>query len=69
MDIQRHVGRKVEKLRRGKGWSQEKLGFESGFHRTYISQVERGITNPTLDSLKRIADTLSVPCWELIEPM
>ena len=31
-----------------RGISQEKLGFESGYHRTYIGMLERGLQNPTL---------------------
>ncbi|MCG8505597.1 MAG: helix-turn-helix domain-containing protein [Sphingomonadales bacterium] len=68
MAIQKHVGKKIARLRRQKGISQEELGFDSGFHRTYISQVERGVTNPTIGSLKQIANALSVPCWKLVEP-
>jgi transcriptional regulator with XRE-family HTH domain len=68
MEIGEHVGGKVRHLRLRKGWSQEELAFKSGLHRTYVSQVERADTNPTLTSLKRLADALSVPCWKLIEP-
>lgn len=69
MDIRRHVGLKVAELRHQKGWSQEELGFNSGVHRTYVSQVERGVINPTIANLKRLADALAVPCWQLIEPL
>ena len=68
MKIQKHVGRQVAKYRKAKGLSQEQLSFEAGFHRTYISQVERGVINPTINSLKRISGALSVPCWNLIKP-
>ena len=69
MEIRRHVGRKVAGLRQERGLSQEDLSFQSGFHRTYISQVERGAINPTIESLKRLADSLEVPCHKLIEPL
>ena len=48
------------KIRREKGWPQEKLAFESDVHRTYISGVERGARNPTVLVLGRIADALGV---------
>ena len=41
------------RIRREKDWSQEKLAFESGIHRTYISGMERGIRNPTRLKRKR----------------
>lgn len=38
--------------------SQEELAARSGIDRTYISGVERGIRNPTLDVMQRIAKAL-----------
>ncbi len=40
--------------------SQEELAFESGFDRTYISLLERGIRNPTVRSLVKLANALNV---------
>jgi transcriptional regulator with XRE-family HTH domain len=66
MDIRKQVGLNVQRLRREIGWSQEDLAFESGLHRTYISGVERGVRNPTVMVLQRIADALSVEPAELL---
>ena len=66
MDIRRLVGLKVRKFREQKGWSQEELAFECGLHRTYISGVERGVRNPTVMVLDRIARTLEVAPPELL---
>ena len=41
------------------GISQEALGFLSGLDRTYISGIERGVRNPTLRVIWRLADALS----------
>ena len=60
MDSRKLVGRNIRRIRREKGWSQEKLAFESDVHRTYISGVERGARNPTVLVLGRIADALGV---------
>lgn len=43
------------------GWSQEKLSFEAGLHRTYIGAVERGGKNITLRNIIRVAVALQVP--------
>ena len=60
MDIRRQVGINVQRLRKGRTWSQEDLAFESGLHRTYISGIERGARNPTVLVLKELADALEV---------
>ena len=52
------VGRRIRALREAKGWSQEKLAFESGLHRTYIGGVERGERNVSVLNLRRIAVVL-----------
>lgn len=58
--IEVKMGHAVRELRLGKGWSQEKLSFESGLHRTYIGAVERGEKNLTVKNLARIANALGV---------
>ncbi len=59
-------GRVLQQIRQERGLSQEQLGFESGYHRTYISFVERGKKNPTLSTIMDLADTLRVPASEMI---
>ncbi len=66
MDIRKQVGLNVKRLRREKGWSQEDLADECGLHRTYISGVERGIRNPTVLVIEKIARTLGVEAAELM---
>lgn len=68
MDIQRRVGRNVRRLRRERGLSQEELGFEAELHRTYISGVERGIRNPTILIIEKIAAALGTQPHTLLEP-
>nr|WP_315241836.1 helix-turn-helix transcriptional regulator [uncultured Albidiferax sp.] len=57
----------VQALRLRMGVSQEKLAEMAGFHRTYLSQVERQVTNPTVDNVQKLADVLSVPVARLFE--
>ena len=63
------VGVVVRELREQAGHSQERLSNECGFDRTYISRVERGIINPTVSRLWRIADVLKTPLSQLAERM
>ncbi len=67
MEVQQGVGINVRKFRKERGLSQEALAFECGLHRTYISGVERGIRNPTVVVLEKIATALRVPTWRLLE--
>lgn len=49
------------------GWSQEDLAFEPDIDRTYISGVERGVRNPSLDMLVKLAKTLRMMPSKLLE--
>ena len=69
MDIQRQVGINVKKWRRARGLSQEELAFEARMDRTYVSGVERGIRNPTVRVLARMAKALKVPPSRLLETL
>ena len=46
--------------------SQEQLAHEAGVHRTYVGHVERGETTPTLYSIVRLAEALSIEAGELV---
>lgn len=67
MDIRRRVGLNLKKHRQAAGLSQEGLADECGLHRTYVSGVERGIRNPTVMVLDRLAAPLDIPAWRLLE--
>jgi transcriptional regulator with XRE-family HTH domain len=53
-------GDSVRALRTKRGWSQERLAKRAGLHRTYISDVERGVRNSRLATIVRIANALRV---------
>tara|TARA_R110002094_G_scaffold57631_2_gene68764 strand:+ start:799 stop:1008 length:210 start_codon:yes stop_codon:yes gene_type:complete len=66
MDIRKKFGARLRKLREAQGWSQEELADRAGLHRTYISSVERGVRNPTITVLAKIAAALGVSLAELL---
>lgn len=61
------VGKRIRNLREGRGISQEVLAEKSSLHRTYIGGVERGLRNPSLKSLQRIAKGLGVGVVDLFQ--
>ena len=61
------VGKRIRNLRERKGISQEVLAEKSSLHRTYIGGVERGLRNPSLKSLHRIANGLGVDMVDLFQ--
>lgn len=67
MDIRAIVGGNVRKYRERIGVSQEQLAFQSELHRTYVSGVERGIRNPSVVIVARLAIALGVEPSKLLE--
>ena len=52
---------KLRTIREKKGWSQGELSRQSGIHRTYISGIEKGLRNPSLKNIYKLAQALEVP--------
>lgn len=67
MDVRRRLGVNVRRLREARGLSQERFGFESGLDRTYVSGIERGVRNPTIVVVEKIANALGVPADVLLK--
>ena len=66
MDVRKRVGVNLKRLRQDNGLSQEELAFESGLHRTYVSGIERGVRNPTVMIIEKLAKTFGVAPAELL---
>ena len=54
-------------LRNELGFSQERLAEDAGLHWTYVSGVERGIRNPSLDAIEKLARGLKVGPGDLFQ--
>ena len=67
MDLRQVVGKNVKFWRHKRAMSQEQLAFDSELHRTYVSAVERGIRNPTIETLGKLAKALSVRPLHLLD--
>lgn len=67
MDIRERIGWNLKRLRRERNITQEDFATDSGFDRGYISGVERGVRNPSVLVLDRIAKALHVDVIELFD--
>jgi transcriptional regulator with XRE-family HTH domain len=64
-DVKRLIGDRIRQLRKEKGLSQEKLGYESELHCTHIGSIERGQKNWSIDTLIKVAKGLNVEVADL----
>jgi transcriptional regulator with XRE-family HTH domain len=58
----------LRKLRTERGISQERLAADTGIDRAYVSEIERGLGNVTVDVLDRLADVLDTPLAAFFHP-
>lgn len=63
------LGKRIKQCRHAVEKSQETLAFEAHVDRTYISAIERGIANPSVETLANICYSLSVTLAELFAPL
>lgn len=56
----------LRQLRTERGFSQESFAGSVGIHRTYVSQLERGLKSPSLHTIQSIARSLDISLSELM---
>lgn len=65
--LRTNFGERVRELRKAAGLSQEAFADKCGFARSYMSRVERGAANCSLDAIEVFAAGLNVPVASLFE--
>lgn len=60
------LGKEIARLRKRLGVSQEELAFRAEVHRTYISQLERGLKSPTLRMILTLSCALKASASKLV---
>jgi transcriptional regulator with XRE-family HTH domain len=65
--LRKTFGERIKLLRRNAEISQENFATECGFARSYMSRIERGTSNVSLDAIERIASGLQVSVEELFK--
>lgn len=63
----RKFGEKVASLRKIRSLKQDELAFKTNISPSYLSAIERGITDTTISTAKRLAKSLNVKIQELFE--
>lgn len=65
MDTKEMIGSRIREIRTKKGMTQEALAEKMGINPKFISSIERGKENPTLNTIINLADSLGVPIGEV----
>jgi transcriptional regulator with XRE-family HTH domain len=68
-DINKRFGLVIRQWRLKASLSQEELAARAGLHRTYVSDVERGRRNPSLQSIAKLTNALKVSVSVLFQTM
>jgi len=66
-DLKEAISSNIKKYRKAKGVSQEKLALLSAIDRSYMSEIERCLANPSIEALLRISNALEVPPEDLLK--
>ncbi|MBI2356131.1 MAG: helix-turn-helix transcriptional regulator [Candidatus Doudnabacteria bacterium] len=65
-DIKKQLGQRIKELRLKAQYSQEELAAKAGLHRTYMSDIERGERNVSVENIEKIAKALGVKSSDLL---
>lgn len=60
-------GQRLKHLRTQAGLTQNDLGFKTGIDRSYLSNIETGDRNVSIDIMEKLADALGIPMRDLFE--
>lgn len=67
MDIREQLGRRIRDLRKKQGFTQERLAEAASVDVKYLGNIERGRENPSIGTLEKLANTLSVKMHQILD--
>ena len=67
MDVKENFGLRIKEIRKLRGMSQEQLASGSGLDRSYVSGIEQGKRNASLEVIAKLANVLEIQIKELFE--
>jgi transcriptional regulator with XRE-family HTH domain len=65
--LSKRLGKCIRELRVEMGMSQVEFGERCGFYQTYLSRIENGHANPTLNAMEVIANALGLTVFDLFD--
>lgn len=66
MGSQEKIGKNIQRIRKKAGVTQEELADKAGVHVSYISRIERGVVNSSIEVIESIAKALKVKSSEIL---
>jgi transcriptional regulator with XRE-family HTH domain len=66
MDDKKLIGRRLREIRKKHGYSQERVAELANLASNYLSRLEMGRENPTVDTLLKLSRVYKVNLWELL---
>ena len=69
LSLRLRFGHRIRELRLATGMTQEEFAEHCGFARTYMSRIETGGANPSLEAIHTLADGLKVELSVLFEQL
>lgn len=66
-DLKQAFGKVLREVRESRGMSQQELADYSEIDRTYLSNLERGLNNPTLNVIFKLAEILKMKPGEFVD--
>ena len=67
MTVAERFGKNLARLRERSGLTQEEVALRASLHRTEVSQLERGLRTPRIDTVAKLAGALEVEPGALFE--
>jgi len=66
MGSQKQLGENIKKVGEKAGKTQEELAERAGIHVSYLSRIERGVVNPSIEVLENIAKVLKIKSSDIL---
>jgi len=66
-NLAKRLGARIKALRKSRGLSQEQLAEKTGITPKYLSRLEVGQQNPSIETLAKLTEALDVELWELCD--
>ncbi len=67
MDLKKMIGARIQNIRKSKGLTQDRLAEDVNISPKYLSSIERGRENPTLNTIIQLSDSLDVELEDFFE--